>query len=71
MTNKEFNTKYGLNAHVKQKPELRDENVLLSVNRRRGVRPITNVQCTPAYVDNGLTGWTRPQEGKSEVFRQR
>ena len=31
MTNKEFNTKYGLNAHVKQKPELRDENVLLSV----------------------------------------
>ncbi len=27
----EFNTKYGLNNRVKQKPELRDENVLLSV----------------------------------------
>ena len=27
----EFNSKYGLNPHVKQKPELRDENVLLSV----------------------------------------
>ncbi len=32
MTNaKEFNTKYGLNPRVTQKPELRDENVLLSV----------------------------------------
>ena len=28
---KEFNTKYGLSPRVKQKPELRDENVLLSV----------------------------------------
>ena len=27
----EFNSKYGLNPRVKQKPELRDENVLLSV----------------------------------------
>ena len=27
----EFNNKYGLNPRVKQKPELRDENVLLSV----------------------------------------
>ncbi len=30
-TEKEFNSKYGLNPRVKQKPELRDENVLLSV----------------------------------------
>ncbi len=27
----EFNSKYGLNSRVKQKPELRDENILLSV----------------------------------------
>ena len=27
----EFNTKYGLNPKVKQKPELRDENIILSV----------------------------------------
>ncbi len=32
MTNaNEFNSKYGLNPRVKQKPELRDENVILSV----------------------------------------